>query len=183
MRKYLYVFVGLFVLWLLLPVRTNAYIPTGCVVGIDCPTGYRPCEMHTDVCCQETNHDALCANVVPDTPAPAGSTSTGWLQYCDSGQTLLQTAVGCVPVRNFSQLAVWLGAWVVGIGGGIAFILILVGAFQIITSGGNPDQLKAGQQLLTAAISGLVFIIFSVFIFRLIGVDILRLPGLVAPGG
>ena len=64
-----------------------------------------------------------------------------------------------------------------GIGGGIAFLLILVAGFMIITSQGSPDKIQAGKELLTSAIAGLLLIIFSVFILELIGVDILEIPG------
>jgi len=63
------------------------------------------------------------------------------------------------------------------IAGGIAFLLIIFGGFQIILSGGNPDRVKAGKEMITAALGGLLLIIFSVFILRLVGYDILRLPG------
>lgn len=64
-----------------------------------------------------------------------------------------------------------------GIAGGIAFLLIVIGAFQIILSAGNPDRVKAGKEMITAALSGLFLIIFSVFILKLIGADILQIPG------
>jgi len=64
-----------------------------------------------------------------------------------------------------------------GLGGIVAFILIIFGAFQIILSGGNPDRVKAGKEMITSAIAGLLLIIFSVFILRLIGHDILDIPG------
>jgi len=63
------------------------------------------------------------------------------------------------------------------IAGGIAFLLIVVGAFQIVLSAGNPDRIKAGKEMITAALSGLFLIIFSVFILKLIGADILQIPG------
>jgi len=47
-----------------------------------------------------------------------------------------------------------------------------------MSSSGNPDRLKAGQELMTSAIAGIIMLIFSVFILRVIGVDILKLPGL-----
>ncbi|PIZ48042.1 hypothetical protein COY29_04345, partial [Candidatus Woesebacteria bacterium CG_4_10_14_0_2_um_filter_39_14] len=65
--------------------------------------------------------------------------------------------------------------WAVGIGGGIAFLLIIYAGFMIMTSAGNPERLKAGQELLTSAISGLILLIFSVVILKIIGVDILGL--------
>ncbi|MBI5018911.1 hypothetical protein HZB58_01435 [Candidatus Gottesmanbacteria bacterium] len=65
-----------------------------------------------------------------------------------------------------------------GLGGGIAFLLILFSGFQRITSAGNPEKLHEAKELMTAAISGLLLIIFSIFLLRLIGVDILQIPGL-----
>ncbi|HLD24725.1 MAG TPA: hypothetical protein VJB96_02295 [Patescibacteria group bacterium] len=65
-----------------------------------------------------------------------------------------------------------------GLGGGIAFLLILFSGFQRITSAGNPEKLHEAKELMTAAISGLLLIIFSIFLLRIIGVDILQIPGL-----
>ena len=63
--------------------------------------------------------------------------------------------------------------WAIGIAGGIAFILIIVSGFMISTSSGDPKRLQAGRELLTAAITGLLLVIFSAFILRLLGVDLL----------
>jgi hypothetical protein len=86
------------------------------------------------------------------------------------------TAMGCIPTtpEGFLQKFLTIG---VGMGGGIAFLLILFGAFQILTSTGNPEKLNEGKELVGAAISGLLLIIFSLFILRVIGFDILRIPG------
>jgi Co/Zn/Cd efflux system component len=65
----------------------------------------------------------------------------------------------------------------IGIGGVVAFLLIVFGGFQIILSAGNPEKIKAGKEMITSAIAGLLLIIFSVFILRLIGYDILGIPG------
>ena len=64
-----------------------------------------------------------------------------------------------------------------GLAGGIAFLLILFGGFQILTSAGNPEKLNEGRELVSSAVAGLLLIIFSVFLLRLIGYDILRIPG------
>ncbi len=88
----------------------------------------------------------------------------------------IDTALGCVPtelqpfiegVLNFSF----------GIGGGIAFLLMVMGAFEMITSGGNPETLKHGQERFRDAIIGLLFIIFAVLLLKIIGVDILNIQG------
>lgn len=65
----------------------------------------------------------------------------------------------------------------IGIAGGLAFILMAIGAFRMTTSAGNPDNLQSAREMFTAAIIGLIVIVFSIFLLRLIGITILRLPG------
>ncbi len=89
------------------------------------------------------------------------------------------SALGCIYTTNwpvFIQQNV-LGL-AVSLGGIAAFICILYAAFVLQTSAGNPERIKNAQQLLTSCIMGLMLIIFSVFILRLIGVTILHIPGL-----
>lgn len=86
------------------------------------------------------------------------------------------TALGCIETEPKKFIPQFLGLGV-GVGGGIAFLLILFGGFQMMTSAGNPEHLNAGRELVTAAISGLLLIVFSVFLLRIIGYDILRIPG------
>jgi hypothetical protein len=92
------------------------------------------------------------------------------------GDTALDTAIGCIPLDE-TGLAGFILRWAIGIGGGIAFLFIVLAGFQILTSQGNPERLKAGQELLTSAIMGLILLIFSIFVLRVIGVDILAIPG------
>lgn len=87
----------------------------------------------------------------------------------------IDTAIGCIPVEDTNAFLGWILGWAVGIGGGIAFLLIVYASFMVMTSQGMPDRLKAGQELLTSAISGLIMLIFAVFILKFIGVDILGL--------
>lgn len=94
---------------------------------------------------------------------------------CGNG---INTAIGCIPVLTEDggvTFTAWMLRWAVGIGGGIAFMLIIYGGFMYMTSQGNPERVKAGQELITSAVSGLVLLILSVFLLRFIGVDILRL--------
>jgi len=91
----------------------------------------------------------------------------------------INSAIGCIPVLTADKedFLAFILKWAIGIGGGIAFLLIIYAGFIVMTSTGNPERLKAGQELLTSAISGLILLIFSVFILELIGVKILGLPG------
>ncbi|MBI4059101.1 hypothetical protein HY404_02550 [Candidatus Microgenomates bacterium] len=114
----------------------------------------------------------------PNSPPIVGEAGKGAaITNCPDGNEGIVTALGCIPVTNTSEFVTWTLRWILGIAGGIAFLLILVGGLKILTSGGNPDQLKGGKEQLTAAISGLLFLIFAVFLLKLIGLDILGLPG------
>ena len=94
---------------------------------------------------------------------------------CNNNQGV-DTAIGCLNVlSNPEDFLGQLLGWGVGVGSGVAFILIVYAGFMIMTSAGNPERLKAGQELLTSAISGLILLIFSVFALRFIGIDILGL--------
>ncbi|HSX48987.1 MAG TPA: hypothetical protein VLE44_01895 [Candidatus Saccharimonadales bacterium] len=93
---------------------------------------------------------------------------------CGSDGLSVNTAIGCIPFGNQNELVGFFLKWGLGIGGGIAFLLLLIGGFQIMTSRGDPNKLKAGQELLTSAIAGLLLLVFSLVILRIIGVDILK---------
>lgn len=88
------------------------------------------------------------------------------------------TALGCIPTNDMNSFAGWLLSKAILIAGGIAFILMSIGVFQITTSAGDPKKVQAGSELITSTLSGLLFIILSIFLLKLIGVDVLHLPGL-----
>lgn len=94
--------------------------------------------------------------------------------HCGS-DTSISTAIGCIDFGNQSAFLGSILRWAVGIGGGIAFLLMVYAGFMIMTAAGNPERLKAGQELMTSAISGLILLIFSVFVLKFIGIDILGL--------
>jgi hypothetical protein len=87
------------------------------------------------------------------------------------------TAIGCVPLNLASFVNNYLLPLGIGLGGLIALLCIVFSAISLQTSTGNPEKIKKAQENLTACILGLILIIFSIFILRLIGVDILRIPG------
>lgn len=67
---------------------------------------------------------------------------------------------------------------VLSLAGGVAIILIIFSGYRLMASGGNPEKLQHAREQLTSAIIGLLFIIFSLSLLQIIGVDILRIPGL-----
>lgn len=96
---------------------------------------------------------------------------------CVTDRKGIWTALGCVE-SNISQfLSNIILNWGIGLGGGFALLCIIYAAFMMQSSQGNPEKLKKAQEMITSCIMGLMLIIFLVFILRVIGVDILRIPG------
>ncbi len=102
----------------------------------------------------------------------------GGAPQCDPKSPSIGTAIGCIHTSP-AEFVTDLLKFIVGIAGGFAFLMMLFGAFQMITSAGNPDTLHAGRERLTSAIIGLLFVIFAVLLLQIIGVDILKLPGFI----
>ena len=94
----------------------------------------------------------------------------------DPQHPAIATAIGCIPT-NPPQFVQALMTFILGISGGLAFLMMLLGVFQMLTSAGNPETLNAGRERLTSAIIGLLLIIFAILLLQIIGVDILHLPG------
>lgn len=92
----------------------------------------------------------------------------------DPNHPSVKTAIGCIHT-NPADLMQDVLKFGVGIGGGVAFLMMLLGAFQMLTSAGNPETLQAGRDRLTSAVIGLLIIIFSVLLLQIIGVDILEI--------
>ncbi len=101
--------------------------------------------------CLEKNEDGTCKSVATSIGMPLGT-----------------------DIQSFTESIFKV---VLGISGGIALILIVISGYRIIFSKGNPEKLQGAKQQLSAAIVGLLFIIFSLVILEVIGVSILELPG------
>jgi len=118
-------------------------------------------------------------NVIDPTPSIGGDFmidgATG-PDYCEDG-TSLATAIGCIPTDSYSALFAKLLGFSIGIAGGIAFLMILVGGLKVLMSTGNPEKLEEGKDQIQSALVGLMLVIFSVFILQLIGVEMLHIPG------
>jgi hypothetical protein len=97
---------------------------------------------------------------------------------CAKNKQGIWTAIGCVDGDLNKFISNFILNIAIGIAGGIALLCILYAAFQIQSSQGNTEKIKKAQELLVSCITGLIMIIFSIFILKLIGVNILRIPGL-----
>jgi hypothetical protein len=173
----------------------NATAPRYCscqapIPGVNCAGPGEPYDNTAGLFCCQGNPPSTSGTC----PGGAPATTTPIRDVCESAGTRKAqcdacmfpgvgntpgawTALGCINAnpQDFIPKLITFG---IGIAGGIAFLLMLLGGFQVMTSAGNPEQLNGGKELIGAAITGLILIIFSVFLLRLIGYDILRIPGI-----
>lgn len=101
---------------------------------------------------------------------PASFTS-GSLPCGADGQSCY-TAFGNISIDTASLVKKFFGI-VLSISGGIAVLLIILAGYRMVASQGNPEKIKEAQEHLTAAIIGLLFVIFSFAILKFIGIDVL----------
>lgn len=135
----------------------------GCCTGRGCnPAGLPPFHCAPYYC--DTQPDC-------DDKAAAGAPTP----TCDvTGVTGTPTALGCIPNEPAAAIKLIL-PWAISLGTGLAFLLFLYGAFTLITAGSDPQKVDSGKSIITSAAAGLIFIILSILLLRVIGVDILKL--------
>ncbi len=98
---------------------------------------------------------------------------------CNADQT--ETDVGCITNSNTTSNPLGFATDIYTIGlsfiGGVALISILIGAYQILTSQGDPIKLANGKSYIVYAIIGLVLAIGGFAFYRIIGANVLKIPG------
>ncbi len=94
----------------------------------------------------------------------------------DTGTEGIWTAIGCIK-RDPTEIVQNLLKVGLGMGGGVALLMILAAGFLYSISQGDPKRTGEAKELITAAITGLLFIIFSVVILQFIGYTVLKIPG------
>ena len=147
----------------------------------DLPTpGVWDCWNTDDDCTPDAEGDCYCClHPVLSPPAPITERPIlNPITTCPDNKQGIQTAIGCIPLGDQNDFLAFILRWALGIAGGIAFVLIVYAGFLYMTSGGDKQKITAAKELLTAAISGLLLLIFSVFVLDLLGVRILQIPGL-----
>lgn len=87
------------------------------------------------------------------------------------------TGLGCIPTDIGGFVTDFLLTLGIGLAGLFSLGCIIYSAVMIQTSQGNAEKISQSQDQIKACILGLLMIIFSIFILRVVGVDILQIPG------
>ncbi len=86
------------------------------------------------------------------------------------------TGIGCVPI-DLPGIIKALFTTLSGLLGGLIFLCIVTNGLKIMTARGNAEVLKKSQEAITSCIVGFLVLVFSVLFLRVVGVDILQIPG------
>ena len=91
---------------------------------------------------------------------------------CEGG--ICNTALGPIKadIGEFAEKILAIG---IGLAGGIALIIMVIGSVRVLTSAGDPKNVAAGREMIIAAVAGLLFLIFSVIILKFIGIYVVDL--------
>ena len=142
------------------------------------PTGSALCVLRTN-CPADSNYSGYCCdniNQCYNTTAKGPETPPGAL--CGTDNKGVNTAIGCLMAGEPKVFISQLLGWGVGVGGGIAFLMIVLAGFQMVTASGDPKKVQAARELLMSALGGLIIIVLAVVLLNFIGVKILRLNNL-----
>jgi hypothetical protein len=87
-----------------------------------------------------------------------------------------QNASGIATISNLTCVFGRVVEYALGLAGIVLFILLIVGGFRFITSGGDPKAVEGARKTLTSAMAGLFIILISylilVLITKITGVDV-----------
>lgn len=120
------------------------------------------------------------AHISPTRPCPPGTKPLP-ATPTDNDYPHIQTAIGCLDTTP-ERLTSIIITIAIGVAGGLAFLFLVSGAFKLITSGGDPDNIQAAKERITSALAGLLLIVFSVVILQIVGIQVLGLPGFTGSG-
>jgi len=112
--------------------------------------------------------------------SPTGASTPWLLNYanCD-GEPLsgIDTAIGCIRTDKLEETVNFILKWVLGISGGVILLLLIITGYNLLTSTGNPEKLQGVKENIVSIFSGLILIGFSLVLLKVIGADVLKLPG------
>lgn len=164
------------------PTTNESYKASVVVDANPCSTGLKPTTNDPNTCkcvdpiLADANQDAPKQCVGAECAKGAGiscNTSSGTSEEGGKG---IMTAIGCIPSQP-QQLVEGLLRYGTLAAGGVAFLIMIIAALQMITAEGNPNVIKTSQEKFYSAIIGLLLIVFSVLLMQVIGFDLLGLQG------
>jgi hypothetical protein len=157
-----------------------------CQPSINCKSPGTTCTTAGE-CCSNICTEAKCqsSSTTGDETPPVDNRDC-YYSYCDvptsydinsiCNGNVCETGIGPINTTDFAGFAQSIFSILLSLAGLIAAILIIISGYKLVLSRGNPEKVQDAREQLTAAIVGLLFIIFSLVFLEFIGLDVLGLP-------
>jgi hypothetical protein len=140
-----------------------------CNSNADC-TGGQTCDEGTSASCtraKSTDPTGLCKSTGGSDGGDDGGDAGGEkINLTIPGS--IPTPLGDIPLDP-TLFAQWLLNFGTGLGLLLSILVIIIGGYGVATSSGNPENLEKAKGQITAAITGLLFILLTAMILRTIG--------------
>jgi hypothetical protein len=149
----------------------GAALSCNCSTDSDCGSG-KICNNNA-TCDLTYAHGSAYTGLCEAAPRDDGGSGDGGSSLTDV-PGCIDTPIGCIPTDT-GELVGWILGRAIVVAGLVAVVLFIIGGYTIATAGGNPDQITEGKSVITAAISGLLFILLATLLLHIIGIDILGL--------
>ncbi len=149
------------------PVSTVCILDPNVSPNPDCLPGYElPCVGGGPACC--TPQRASCGNVACVATASSGNTSTTTPEERDAAAVNRWHDWSDRYGVDESEIAAKIYDLLFPIGIAIGLFALITAGYAFMTSQGQPDKVKDARDKLTAAIVGILFIVLSIVILRVI---------------
>jgi hypothetical protein len=167
------------------PTSTPTPIPTSSINPSD---GSPQPGLKVGEACDPNNN--LCAGSEPCKSYKENPPTCGGLVYVDDSpnttimpvkspciDNICETAIGAIDTTSPSTLVRDALEKVIAVASIIGFLMLLYSGYLILLSRGDSEKITQGRDILTSTITGIIFLILSIGILEIIGVDILHIPG------
>lgn len=137
-----------------------------CITDANCGSGYT---CNNGTCILQTPPPTISSSLLPPPCAKADADKN------NGNCSIIQTALGNINtgVPGFIK---WLITLILSVAGSIVLLIIIATGYRLMASQGDPEKVKEAREGLTAAIVGLLFIIFSLVILQFITISVLHIP-------
>lgn len=134
----------------------------------------------------------FCSSAAFQKPVVQASSDSAMVKICDKYVTndkehdaclacakrdAFMTGLGCIPTDIEGFITGFLLTLGIGFSGLFSIGCIIYSAIMIQISQGNAEKIGQAQEQIKACVFGLLIIMFSILILRIIGIDILQIPG------
>ncbi|MCL4354894.1 pilin [Patescibacteria group bacterium] len=140
-----------------------------------CQAPNEVCEKDINCCygsCIEQGGAKICMEDAPSSNNPPPCS-----EWQDGKCIKIATGLGIdIPTDVEGIVKTFFGI-ILSIAGATATLLFIYAGYKIMAARGNPEKFQEAKDRFTSTILGLLFIILSLVILQIIGVDLLQIPG------